>query len=101
MALIDEVRFSLRISTTDDTNINTELNRYISEAILDLTKTSDIKPFTADEADALQKGAIIDYCHFKFERDSVMKDKYREAYESAKTKLLLSSYYSTMGAAEP
>lgn len=98
MALIDEVRFSLRISTTDDENINTELNRYISEAILDLTKTSDIKTFTAEEADALQRGAIIDYCHFKFERDPVMKDKYRESYESEKTKMLLSSEYSTMGA---
>lgn len=101
MALIDEVRFSLRISTTDDANINTELDRYISEAILDLTKTSDIIPFTAETADALQRGAVIDYCHYKFERDSVLKDKYREAYESAKTKMLLSSNYSTMGAITP
>ena len=98
MALIDEVRFSLRISTTDDANINTELNRYISEAILDLTKTSDIIPFTADTADALQKGAIIDYCHFKFERDTALKDAFLRSYESAKTKMLLSSEYSTMGA---
>ena len=98
MALLDEVRFSLRISTTDDNNINTELTRYINEAILDLTKTSDIIPFTTEEADALQRGAIIDYCHFKFERDTALKDAYLKSYESAKTRLLLSSEYSTLGA---
>lgn len=98
MALIDEVRFSLRISTTDDENINTELNRYINEAVLDLTKTSDIIPFEAENADALLRGAIIDYCHFKFERDTALKNAYLQSYESAKTRLLMSSEYSTMGA---
>lgn len=98
MALIDEVRFSLRISTTDDTNINTEINNYISEAILDLTKTADIKHFTTETADALQRGAIIDFCHYKYERDATLKDKYLQAYESAKTRMLLAGYYSTRGA---
>lgn len=97
MALIDEVRFSLRISTTDDVNINTELTRYINEAILDLTKTADIKTFTAEEADALQRGAIIDYCHFKFERDTALKDAYLRSYESAKTKMLFASEYTSRG----
>lgn len=98
MALIDEVRFSLRISTTDDENINTELTRFINEAILDLTRTCDIIPFEAETADALLRGAIIDYCHFKFERDTALKNAYLQSYESAKTRLLMSSEYSTMGA---
>lgn len=98
MALIDEVRFSLRISTTDDENINTELNRFINEAVLDLTKTSDIRTFETESADALLRGAIIDYCHFKFERDTALKNAYLQSYESAKTRLLMSSDYSTMGA---
>ena len=61
MALIDEVRFSLRISTTDDTNINAELSRLINEAVLDLTKTSDIIPFEAENADALVRVGFPDY----------------------------------------
>lgn len=98
MALIDEVRFSLRISTTDDNNINTELQRYINEAFLDLTKTSNIRDFQVETADALLRGAIIDYCHFKYERDTALKDAYLKSYESAKTRLLFSSEYSTLGA---
>lgn len=98
MALIDQVRFSLRISTTDDNNINAELQQYISEAIADLVETSNIKEFTEESADALLKGAIIDYCHFKFERDATLKDAYLRSYESAKTKLSTARKYSTMGA---
>lgn len=101
MALIDEVRFALtRVSTQLDTAVETEFLRYIGAAILDLTETTDIISFTASEADALQKEAIIAYCLYSFEKDTARKDKYKTAYDDLKTKLLMSSHYSTLGADE-
>lgn len=98
MALIDEVRFALtRIDTTLGAPVETELQRYIDAAILDLTQTTDIISFTAAEADALQKEAIIAYALYAFEKDSTRKDKYKVAYDDLKTKMLLSSHYSTLG----
>lgn len=98
MALLDEVRFALtRIDSTISTSTDTEFTRYINAAILDLTQTTDIKPFTATEADALQKEAVIAYALYAFEKDSTRKEKYKEAYDDLKTKMLLSSTYSTLG----
>ena len=100
MAFIDEVRFSLRIATTTNTQLNTEIQRWINEAKLDLVNTTDIKTFNVESADALLKGAIIDYCHFKYDADISVKQQYKESYDSAKTKLLRSSEYSTLGGEE-
>ena len=101
MALLDEVRFALtRISNTLGTDVDAEFQRYIDAAILDLTKTTDIKPFTAAEADALQKEAIIAYCLYSFEKDTARKEKYKVAYDDLKTKMLMSSKYSTLGGDE-
>lgn len=98
MALLDEVRFSLtRIATTISTPLDTELQRYIDAAILDLTETTDIRRFTAAEADALQREAIITFALYSFEKDSTRKDKYKVAYDDLKTKMLMSSKYSTLG----
>ena len=97
MAFIDDVRFSLRITVANNVSLNAEIQRWIDEAILDLTKTTDIKDFTALTADALLKGAIIDYCHFKYEVDPTLKKTYKESYDSAKTQLLMSSTYSNVG----
>lgn len=98
MALLDEVRFALtRISSTLGQDVDTEFQRYIDAAILDLTQTTDIKPFTAAEADALQKEAIIAYCLYSFEKDSTRKDKYKIAYDDLKTKMLMSSHYANVG----
>lgn len=97
MAFIDEVRFSLRITVSNNTALNTEIQRWIDEAILDLTKTTDINTFTTSTADALLKGAIIDYCHFKYEADPNIKKSYKDSYDSAKTQLLMSSAYANVG----
>lgn len=98
MALIDEVRFALtRIDTGLGTAVETELQRYIDAAILDLTETTDIIVFTAESADALQKEAIIAYALYSFEKDTTRKEKYKAAYDDLKTKMLLSSKYSTLG----
>lgn len=99
MALLDEVRFALtRVSASIDTSLDTEIQRYINAAILDLTETTDILSFTASDADALQKEAIITYALYSFEKDSVRKDKYKVAYDDLKTKMSMSSKYSDLGA---
>lgn len=98
MAIIDEVRFALRINTTDNTALNNELTRYINAAVLDLTKTTDIKPFEAETADALLRDAIISYSCFMFERDVNRKKSYKEIYDDLKMKLSMSHTYSTLGA---
>ena len=100
MALIDEVRFALtRVDSSfgTGTGIEVELQRYIDAAILDLTETTDIKDFTAQNADALQKEAVITYALYSFEKDSVRKDKYKVAYDDLKTKMLMSSKYANVG----
>lgn len=101
MTLIDEVRFALtRVSSTLDTAVETELQRYVDAAILDLTETTDIISFTALTADALQREAVIAYCLYSFEKDTARKEKYKVAYDDLKTKMLMSSHYSTLGAVE-
>ena len=98
MALLDEVRFALtRIDTSISTSTDTEFTRYINAAILDLTQTTDIIAFSATDADALQKEAIIAYALYAFEKDSTRKEKYKAAYDDLKTKMSLSSHYSTLG----
>ena len=98
MALLDEVRFALtRIDTSLGTSVETEFTRYINAAILDLSETTDIISFTAESADALQKEAIIAYALYSFEKDTTRKEKYKVAYDDLKTKMLLSSKYSTLG----
>jgi hypothetical protein len=101
MALIDEVRFALtRLDSPINNAVEAELQRYIDAAILDLTETTDIIPFTASDADALQKEAIIAYALYSFEKDTTRKDKYKVAYDDLKEKMLLSSKYSTLGEVE-
>lgn len=98
MALLDEVRFSLtRLEATLSTATETEFQRYVDAAILDLTQTTDIKSFTAASADALQREAVIAYALYSFEKDSVRKEKYKVAYDDLKEKMSLSSHYSTLG----
>lgn len=97
MALIDEVRFSLRINTTNNTLVNQELTRYINAAILDLTETTDIRDFTAESADGLLKDAVILYASFMFEKDVARKQEFKALYDDLKEKLSMSKKYSTLG----
>ena len=98
MALIDEAKTALRVST-DNEAIVAEIQRYIDEAILDLTKTANIADFTAETADAFQKGAVISYVSMKWNesRDQSLSDRLRTVYEDYKAKMLMSSAYGTFG----
>lgn len=92
MALIDEVKVVLRI-TTDDAGIMTEIATYIEAAKLDLTKTADIKDFT--DPDPLVKQAIFTYVSAKWTKDSAEADRLQRSYDMQKATLAMSSAYGT------
>lgn len=84
-----KVKMSLRVSFN---NLDTQISDLIEEALLDLTKTADIKTFAFDSADALQSGAIIAYVSYKWFND----EKYLAVYNDMKQKMSLSSAYRSV-----
>lgn len=99
MAFIDKVRFSLRQNITTNTELNAEIQRYIDAAVLNLTKTTDIRSINIESADALIQDCVIAYCHYRFEPDPVKSKAYKEVFDDLKTQISLSSHYSTLGGA--
>lgn len=87
--LLPKVKTALRVSFT---NLDTQISDLINEAILDLTATADIKPFTTADADPMQTGAVIAYVSYKWFND----DKYFVAYNDMKTKMALSGAYRSV-----
>lgn len=83
-----KVKTALRVSFTN-TAIDNQISDLIEEAILDLTATADIKPFTSANADAYQQGAIIAYVSYKW----FGEDKFLTSYNDMKTKMALSGSY--------
>lgn len=81
-----KVKTALRVSFT---NFDEQITDLIEEAILDLTETADIKPFTSDEADGLQTGAVIAYVSYRFFND----ESYFKTYNDMKEKMALSGKY--------
>lgn len=95
ITLQDRVRFAVnRTVTSTNALLEDEISRYIKAAILDLTKTTNIATFTAENADDLQQEAIILYACFMFEKDVSRKQNYKSLYDDLKTKMLLSSKYN-------
>lgn len=84
-----KVKMSLRVSFN---NLDTQISDLIEEALLDLTKTADIKTFAFDSADALQSGAIIAYVSYKWFND----EKYLAVYNDMKQKMSLSRAYRSV-----
>lgn len=84
-----KVKTALRVSFN---NLDSQITDLIEEAILDLTATADIKPFTSAEADALQTGAVISYVSWKWFNE----DRYFTAYNDMKTKMALSGQYRSV-----
>ena len=84
-----KVKLSLRVTST---TFDTQISDLIEEALLDLTKTADVKTFAFDSADALQNGAIIAYVSYKWFND----EKYFDCYNDMKKKMALSSTYRSV-----
>ena len=87
--LLPKVKTALRVSFT---NLDTQIADLINEAILDLTATADIKPFTTADADPLQTGAVIAYVSYKW----FGEEKYFISYNEMKTKMALSGAYRSV-----
>ena len=88
-AFLAKVKTALRVSFN---NLDSQISDLIEEAILDLTATADIKPFTSADADALQTGAVIAYVSYKWFND----DRYFTAYNDMKAKMALSATYRSV-----
>ena len=98
MALLDEVKTALRVTTTD-AGITAQITRLIAEARLDLCKTADVDAdlVNAADPDALIKGAICCYCGYVWATDTTEKQALKASYDDYKGKLAMSSAYSTYG----
>lgn len=95
MALLDDVKVALRIST-DDAGIEAQLTRLISEAMADLSYTADINSDIIGEAsDPLVIGAILCYVKIHWTDDADETAKLEVSYSDYKSKLAMASHYST------
>ena len=90
-AFLSKVKTALRVSFTN-TSIDNQISDIIEEAILDLSETADIKPFTSADADPMQTGAVIAYVSYKWYGD----DKYFVSYNDMKQKMALSGKYRSV-----
>lgn len=86
--ILNETKIALRLST-NDADLIAEISRLIDEAVLDLTKTSDIKPIDLNNLDAYEKGAIITYVKYRWLGD----ERYKNAYEDYKNNMRMSYAY--------
>lgn len=94
MALLDEVKFELRITTTD-TDVESAVQRLIDECKVDLVESGILN---IDETDPLIKRAIFLYAKANFGLDDPKADKKQQRYNDFITKLALSDEYQTAGA---
>lgn len=96
MALIDEAKTALRVST-GDAGITAQIQRLIEEAKLDLCRTADISEsqVMTSEPDALIKGAILCYVGYVWTTDEDEKNRLKACYDDYKAKLAMSSAYGT------
>jgi hypothetical protein len=90
MALLDDVRTSLRITTT---TLDTEIQDLIDACKLDLT-ISGVSIIV--ETDPLIKRAIKLYVKTDYAQDQDEQRRYNEAYESLKKHLVLSNDYKAV-----
>lgn len=87
MALLDDVKATLRITST---SFNTEVTDLIAAAKQDLTLTGIN---CEDETDSLIKRAIITYCKGNFGYNNQEAERFLESYEKLKAHLALSGDY--------
>ena len=90
MALLDEVRVACRVTTT---TFDTELNRLIASAKLDLGIAGVELPTQLDD---LCNTAIITYCRMNFGNPDNY-DKLKASYDEQKAQLSMASGYTNWG----
>ena len=95
MALLDDVKLALRISSSA---FDPEIDGLIAAARADL-KLSGVDPqkADADDPDALIKRAIIIYCKAHFGLDNPEAERLQDAYDMLKAHLTLSREYAQVG----
>jgi nicotinamide riboside kinase len=91
MALIDDVKVALRISSTN-ISFNTEINDLINASKKDLLRSGIV---VTDETDPLIKRCIVTYCKAYFGYDNPDADRLIKAYEMLKMHLMLSTEYNS------
>lgn len=91
--MLELVRNALRISTTDNEEINGELSLLIESAKLDLGIAGVQVP---DEYDALVKTAIITYCKMNF-GNVEDADRLKRSYDEQKAQLSNATGYTDWG----
>ncbi|MCK0471397.1 head-tail connector protein [Halalkalibacter sp. APA_J-10(15)] len=96
MALIDEVKTALRISSSN-TVFDGEVQGLIDTAKIDLVQAgvleTKVNPDPPDEPDAIIKRAIITYAKANFGYDNPDADRFQLAYVSLKQHLSLYGGY--------
>ena len=90
MALLDDVRVACRVTTT---TFDTELNRLIASAKLDLGIAGVALPTQLDD---LCNTAIITYCRMNFGNPDNY-DKLKASYDEQKAQLSMATGYTNWG----
>lgn len=96
MAMIDKVRTALRISVSNNTQINEELTDLIEAAKLDLGIAGVVVPQTIDQ---LVTKAIITYCKMSFGLPEDY-DRLKRSYDEQKAQLSNATGYTNWEVSE-
>lgn len=99
MALIDEAKTWLRLSTCD-ADLTAQVQMLVDSAISDLTNTADVSPdcFTDQtNVDALPKTAIMVYVQAMWSDDEDAQEKLLNRYDGIKAKLATASRFNRRG----
>lgn len=92
MALIDDIKLSLRISSSA-TAFNIEITDLINAAKADLGLSGILDEYILD-SDALIRRAITTYCKANFGYDNPDADRLQRAYDMLKNHLTMSADYA-------
>ena len=91
MALLDDVKLALRISSSA---FDSEVQDLIDAANADL-QLSGVHPNRLDEGDPLIRRAIITYAKANFGYDNPEAERFQRSYDMLKAHLTLSQEYTT------
>jgi hypothetical protein len=88
MALIDDVKLALRITSAD---FDGEVQGLINAALDDLRLSGVVNPL---ETDSLIRRAVITYCKAHFGYDNPEAERFSRSYDMLKMHLTLSAEYT-------